>query len=80
MVAFITGKPAFNPDPKEVVKILCGSINELVKEDAVQTKEIMAARMFPMLAPHFQVENEVVWGATAMILNEFRMVIKEIID
>lgn len=79
VVAVIPGKPVFKPDPKEVVRILSGSINELIKEDAVQTKEIMAARMFPMLAPHFQVENEVVWGATAMILNEFRLIIKEFI-
>jgi hypothetical protein len=27
------------------------------------------------MAPHFEIENEVVWGATAMMLNEFRMVL-----
>ncbi|HRG78973.1 MAG TPA: CoA pyrophosphatase, partial [Cyclobacteriaceae bacterium] len=78
VVGFLKGSPKFNPDPKEVVKILHGSLDELVLDDAVRTKEILAAKMFPMLAPHFEIEEEVVWGATAMILNEFRMVVREL--
>jgi hypothetical protein len=31
-----------------------------------------------MMAPHFEIEEEVVWGATAMMLNEFRLVLKSI--
>ncbi len=69
----------FIPDPKEVVKILRGSLEELILDDAVQTKEILAAKMFPMMAPHFEIENEIVWGATAMILNEFRMVVRDVV-
>jgi hypothetical protein len=38
----------------------------------------MAARVFPMRAPHFVVEEEIVWGATAMMLNELRVVLREI--
>jgi hypothetical protein len=30
-----------------------------------------------MMAPHFEIEGEVVWGATAMILNELRVMISE---
>lgn len=78
VVGFLKGSPMFNPDPKEVVKILHGSLDELVRDDAVRTKEILAAKMFPMMAPHFEIEEEVVWGATAMILNEFRVVVREI--
>lgn len=76
VVGFLKGSPMFNPDPKEVVKVLHGSLDELVRDDAVHTKEILAAKMFPMMAPHFEIEEEVVWGATAMILNEFRMVVR----
>lgn len=78
VVGFLKGSPVFNPDPKEVVKILHGSLDELVRDDAVRTKEILAAKMFPMMAPHFEIEEEVVWGATAMILNEFRWIVLEI--
>jgi 8-oxo-dGTP pyrophosphatase MutT (NUDIX family) len=78
VVGYLKGSPRFNPDPKEVVKILLGSLDELVRDDAVHTKEIVAAKMFPLLAPHFEIEGEVVWGATAMILNELRLVVREI--
>jgi hypothetical protein len=29
------------------------------------------------MAPHFEIAGEIVWGATAMMLNEFRMLIRE---
>lgn len=54
-------------------------MDDLLRDDAVHTKEIMAANMFPMSAPHFEIENEIVWGATAMMLNEFRMILKDVI-
>lgn len=78
VVGVLTSPPVFKPDPKEVGKILTGSLDDLLREDAIRTKEILAARQFPMMAPHFEIEGEVVWGATAMMLNEFRQVVREI--
>jgi 8-oxo-dGTP pyrophosphatase MutT (NUDIX family) len=77
VVGFQRVRPAFIPDPVEVVKILEGRIDLLVREDAVLTKDIIAARIYPLRAPHFLIEDEIVWGATAMMLNELRMVIRE---
>jgi 8-oxo-dGTP pyrophosphatase MutT (NUDIX family) len=78
VVASISEKPEFRPDPYEVVRILKADIDDLLKEDAIRTKEIVAAGTFRLQAPHFEIDNEVVWGATAMMLNEFRLVLKEI--
>ncbi|MFN5430794.1 MAG: NUDIX hydrolase [Cyclobacteriaceae bacterium] len=78
VVAFAERKPVFTPQLSEVNKIIEGDVEELLREDAVLTKEIVAAKIYPMLAPHFEIEGEVVWGATAMMLNEFRMVMKEV--
>lgn len=78
VVGFLKESTEFKPDPKEVVKIIHGNIDELIKPDAVKVKEIMAARMFPMQAPHFEIEGEVVWGATAMMLNELRLLLLEL--
>jgi 8-oxo-dGTP pyrophosphatase MutT (NUDIX family) len=75
VVAIARHTPAFNPDPKEVDRILYGSIDQLIDVSAIRKKEILAAGQFRMMAPHFEIENEVVWGATAMMLNEFRMVL-----
>lgn len=78
VVGAVHGVPIFKPDPYEVDKIIFGNVADLVKDDAVQIKEIIAAGKYTMRAPHFEIEGEIVWGATAMILNELRVVIREI--
>ncbi len=78
VVAFAERKPTFVADPVEVFRIIEGNLDDLVREDAIRTKEIMAAKLYPMMAPHFEIEGEVVWGATAMMLNEFRLVLKSL--
>ncbi len=78
VVAFAEKKPTFIPDPIEVVKIIEGNLDDLIKEEAVKKKEILAAKLYPLMAPHFEIEGEIVWGATAMMLNEFRLVIKSL--
>lgn len=78
VIGYVNHKPLFVPDPVEVAKIISGDINMLMHEEAVKEKEILAAGKYRMKAPHFEIEEEVVWGATAMMLNEFRMVLKSI--
>ncbi len=79
VVAFQRIKPVFTPDPIEVVRVLEGTIESLLREDAVQKKEITAARVYQLMAPHFLIDNQMVWGATAMMLNELRMILREIL-
>lgn len=77
VVGIAHAKPLFTPDPVEVVRVLEGSLSDLLREDAVSVREITAAKVYRLNAPHFLIDNEVVWGATAMILNELRMVMKQ---
>lgn len=78
VVGYLRQSITFVPDAKEVDRILHADLLALLREDAVREKEILAARLFPMRAPHFLVEDEVVWGATAMILNELRVLLREL--
>ena len=71
--------PAFKPDPYEVARIMSFSLNDLLKDDAIKQSEIVAAGKFRLMAPHFEIDGEIVWGATAMMLNEFRTVVQGII-
>jgi 8-oxo-dGTP pyrophosphatase MutT (NUDIX family) len=75
VIAIAHTVPVFNPDPREVFRIIEGNIDMLMSERAILSKEILAAGKFRMMAPHFEFEGEVVWGATAMILNELREVL-----
>jgi 8-oxo-dGTP pyrophosphatase MutT (NUDIX family) len=69
--------PTLSPDPREVERILTGNLAELTAQDSIRNKEILAAGKYRMMAPHFEIEGEIVWGATAMILNELCHVIRD---
>lgn len=77
IVATLDHVPKFRPDSYEVAAVLSGDLNTLVGEDAIQETEIVAAGKYKMLAPHFLLDGAMVWGATAMMLNEFRDVVRE---
>ncbi len=78
VIATLNSQPDFIPDAYEVAKILSGSVEELVHDDAIKQQEILAAGQFRMMAPHFAIDGEIVWGATAMVLNEFRMILRDL--
>lgn len=75
VIAFAEGLPHFKGDQHEVERILQAHMQDLLKPDAIHEKEILAAGRFQMLAPHFEIENEIVWGATAMMINELRTIL-----
>jgi len=77
VVGFLDHKPVFKADPVEVEKIIFGNLHDILRKDAIKTKEILAAGRYRVEAPHFEVEDQLVWGATAMMLNELRMIVRE---
>ena len=79
VIATVAGDVIFKPDSHEVVRVIKADLEDIVKDDAMKQKEILAAGRFRMNAPHFEIEGEIVWGATAMMLNEFRMILREIL-
>lgn len=80
VVAVSPVRPTFVPDPVEVARVLETDVGSIMGDDAIRQKEILAAGRYRMLAPHFEVDREIVWGATAMMLNEFRIILREIMD
>jgi hypothetical protein len=78
VVAITQHTPLLRPDKREVENILLGDLYQLLRPNAIRTKEIVAAGKFKMRAPHFEIQNEIVWGATAMMLNELRVVLQKI--
>jgi 8-oxo-dGTP pyrophosphatase MutT (NUDIX family) len=80
VVAYSLTVPVFIPQESEVERIVYGSLDDVLRDDAVQTREILAAKIYPMRAPHFLIEGEIVWGATAMMLNELRLVVRGLMN
>jgi 8-oxo-dGTP pyrophosphatase MutT (NUDIX family) len=78
VVGYMNKRPELVPDKIEVVRILEGDVRRLMPDESITISEIVVAKTHRLKAPHFLIDNEIVWGATAMMLNEFRYVLKEI--
>lgn len=76
VIGVLPTEPVFTPDPVEVAKILSVSLDDLTKDDGLLQGEIVVSG-YKLLAPHFMMDGEMVWGATAMILSEFKHILKE---
>jgi 8-oxo-dGTP pyrophosphatase MutT (NUDIX family) len=66
--------PNLKASAEEVEKIIFASITELLNNDN-QRKKTTALRGIPVTMPYFNLNNEKVWGATSMILSEFKQLI-----
>ncbi len=78
-LAYTNEKPIFKKN-YEVASILEVPIMELLNENNVQVKKISTSYMKNADVPYFNLQNEVVWGATAMILSELKELLKPILQ
>ena len=63
------------PDPVEVATIFSVNISDLLNKEN-RTTEIRNIRGYDLQVPYFKLNDYQVWGATSMILSEFRDLIK----
>ena len=63
---------------REVEKIIKVSLSDLVEEKNMKIKKTKI-RNIPVSMPYFELNGETVWGATSMILSEFKTVIKNLL-
>ncbi len=70
-VGWLRGSTDFSPQPGEVQQILTPPLAQFFAPDARKLTEIQLPNGILLSdVPYFEVENHIVWGATAMILNE----------
>lgn len=63
----------FSKQDNEVEKLIWTSISQLMDDDIIKHKTIIAGKRTISNVPYFDIDNHVVWGATAMILSEFKV-------
>lgn len=71
--------PLFIPDQREVEEIFSFPVEEILKDNLIKKTQIIVDHdlIFDDV-PYFEINNKVVWGATAMIINEFRWLFDEL--
>jgi 8-oxo-dGTP pyrophosphatase MutT (NUDIX family) len=75
-VGFITYSPEFFPDAREVEKIIHTPLTYLQKDDLKSRRKIWVEKT-EMEVTGFTVDDEWVWGATALIMSEFIEILKK---
>lgn len=67
---------SFNPDPREVAGIIELPLSVFL-DDSIIIESTLSTSYGPnIVVPAFDIQNHIVWGATAMILSELREVLK----
>lgn len=77
VVAYLGKPPHYIPDPFEVAATLDVSASQFLQPQN-QLIQNITVRGFTLNAPSYLIQNQVIWGATAMILAEFFAVMQEI--
>ncbi len=72
-----TGNPVFVPDSVEVARIVELDLEKIMDEKLIREKKMNLASGVSVLTPYFDFDGLTVWGATAMILSEFKSVLYE---
>jgi 8-oxo-dGTP pyrophosphatase MutT (NUDIX family) len=69
-VAFYDGECRFDPDPAEVAEIIEVPFAFLLEASSLKNVDILVRGVESLNTPAFVYNNNIIWGATAMILNE----------
>ncbi len=79
-VGFINQRPMFIPDEREVAAILEVPLHYLLQDNIVGSKKVQMSGNKDLVldTPVYDIYGHTLWGATAMMLSEFLMIIKEI--
>jgi len=71
-------EPQFIPQPTEVKSILEVPLDHLRNPKTIQRKDLKISQQITLKdVPYYNVQNHVVWGATAMMLSEFLEVVNQ---
>jgi 8-oxo-dGTP pyrophosphatase MutT (NUDIX family) len=77
VVGVLDSAPELVPDAHEVERILLPELAHFFKEDIIKETSITVSHGLTLRAPYYDVDGQVVWGATAMILSEFTQVLRD---
>ncbi len=75
-LAVCTEFPEFVPDPREVVGVIGLPLADLLNDGHIEIRKMATSYSQSIEVPCFVVGENVVWGATAMMLSELKEVLK----
>lgn len=76
-LAFAKEELQFTPQPSEVKSIIEVPLHELLDVKNEQYHTLSTSYMTDVTVPCYRLQNQIVWGATAMMLAEFKAMITQ---
>ncbi len=70
--------PIFTPEIEEVKTLLEVPLNDILTEKNIKVTDMVVRGYELKDVPYFDLAEKVVWGATAMVLSEFREILGEV--
>lgn len=77
-LGFCSEPPIFKPDPREVAGIIEVDLDDFLDDAILRGMMRDTSYANEIQVPGFQIGEHVIWGATAMILSEFKEVVKAV--
>ena len=77
-IGFLNSKPDFNINTSEVNQLLELSIPDLLHPETVKKTTLEPTPGITFSTPYFNVQGKILWGATAMMLNELKWIVRNI--
>ena len=74
-VSYVNQKPNFAASAYEVNELIEWEISQLLNPDIIKETTIEPTKGYKIKTPYFDVQGKVLWGATAMMLNELKKII-----
>ena len=74
-VAYLPKKPVFKPNYTEVASLIPWKLDKLLLPETVKHTSLEPIKGLKIQTPYFDANGKIVWGATAMILNELKYIL-----
>ncbi len=74
-VAFLPERPQFNIHAREVQQLIEWPFTNFIDAETVKQTTIEPMPGLKLHTPYFDVQDKILWGATAMIMNELKWVV-----
>jgi 8-oxo-dGTP pyrophosphatase MutT (NUDIX family) len=75
-VGIVKERPEFQPNHREVEKIIEADLHILMDDTLRKQTQVKIGENLTIDAPYFDIDGQIVWGATAMMLSELAEIIR----
>lgn len=74
-LGILKNEPIYTLDKREVDHVFSFPIQKLIDIESLPITKVKLSNGLSLETPYFDIENKIVWGATAAMLNEFRHIL-----